>query len=336
MMDKECDNIRYRYNFSENWSQVEPDLIYNRFDLICKSGGGYLLCTDDSNSKYIPVSVEGRESIIGCWGMVLSDHEIEQLAAFIFKHFHVEDVLVRCAVPKGRTKYAKRNDYVIVLPKTKDELDKRLSSKGRYNIRRTKRIIEETFGDFKLCEYTAQDEKAGEIINKYFELKKVTHHTDYHLSPEKYAEQFYVSHIYTLEVCKSTEILAVLMTCEQCENVYLENLTYDIKYARLSPGFIAYDLLLKRLAGKGKKAVFLGDGNLEYKKRYGSIEREVIYARIYNPKLSVWIKQRYLNIKYHVFSKLPDWIKNCYRNDSKGKAYDHENIIGIRNKTRSS
>lgn len=40
MMDKECDNIRYRYNFSENWSQVEPDLIYNRFDLICKSGGG--------------------------------------------------------------------------------------------------------------------------------------------------------------------------------------------------------------------------------------------------------------------------------------------------------
>lgn len=307
-MKNQFDNINCGNEFSENWKQVEPNFIYNRFDLICKERC-YLLCTDYNDAKYIPVSIEGREGIIGCWGMMLSDFEIEQVAEFLFKYFHVEDVLIRCAVPKGQTKYAKRNDFIISLPQTKDELNERLNSKERYNIRRRKRSIEETFGDFKLCEYLAQDKRVSELISKYFELKKVTHNTDYHLSPEKYMEQFYVSHIYTLEVCEGREILAVLLTCEQCENVYLENITYDIRYARLSPGLIAYDLLLKRLTDKGKKAVFLGDGNLDYKRRYGSLEREVIYAKIYNPKLSVQLKQGYLKLKHDVFLKLPDWIK---------------------------
>lgn len=70
-------------------------------------------------------------------------------------------------------------------------------------------------------------------------------------------------------------------SCEQCSCVYVENLTYNEQYSKYSCGKALYDIFLARMIEKGKKEIFLGGGNLEYKKKYGSVEETVYHCVVF-------------------------------------------------------
>ena len=162
--------------------------------------------------------------------------------------------------------------FRIKLPDNIEQLDLRLSSKGRYNIRREKRLVNDSFGDYQFVECMPNTTLAGILMESYLEFKMKTYGKDYGLNLEEYCKKYHVSKIYGLLLGEEKIVGAVLLSCEQCPCVYLENLSYNPDLSKYSLGKIIYDEYLKSLVEKEYKELFLNDGDYSYKKRYGSIQ----------------------------------------------------------------
>lgn len=254
---------------------INPNMIYNRCDLW--SDNSYLIKVSDAdNVHYLMAAIEGKQCYIGIWLMKIPQKVLQEVEKIIFKKYPIITT-IKYEYALVRTGYAlSKNHFKIDLPDNEEQLRSRLSKKGRYNIKREKDILIKTFGSFLVQEYTAGD-CPKEIINCYFKFKKATHNINYHMSSSEYINKYHVSHIYVLYI--DGIIGAILLSCEQCPIVYIENLTYDLKYSKFSCGQILYDIYLTKLIQKGFRELYLAGGNLAYKKRYGSTE-EVIYNGI--------------------------------------------------------
>lgn len=259
---------------------MSPNFIYNRPDMFADTYSVYEII-NNSKRIYIESYAEGDTIVLGIWLVPITEEELAELTNYIFKNNHGARYIkyeYGCAlVGEGY----KKNHFRIDLPDTTEELHKRLSSKGRYNLKREKRIIDEQIGTSAFNEYTG-DNVPDCIITKYFEMKRKTHGIDYMLSPKEYLSHYHVTNIYTLSA--SDTMLAIIFSCEQCEVFYIENISYDIDYAKYSPGQVIYDMYLTRLVEKGCKKLFLAGGDLDYKRRYGSIEEETYNSTIFRNK----------------------------------------------------
>lgn len=140
------------------------------------------------------------------------------------------------------------------------------------------------------------------------------------MSPQEYVKRYYITNIYYMK--NDNEFTVILLSCEQCPVVYLENIIFATKYLKYSLGQIAYDMYLKRLIEKGKQEVYLLGGDYAYKKRYGSKKRMVVEYSIIRKSIKsyfcIYGKRRLVKI----FSFLPDNIKKDYiQNDNKVGLY---------------
>lgn len=257
-----------------------PNFVYNHFP---DDGGSFVVyqCNDETKIYYLSVHFLSEDRAeIGLW---LNPIPVKVLQILIRKLFRENKKLKTISYknsyyPLGQC--TKRNHFRIYMPKTTMELEDRLSSKGKYNIRREKRILEKDFGRYTITEYEVGN-APDNVLNTYYELKKVTHHIDYDFPPSEYMERHQVSHIYVLRLGSAEKVAAMILSCEQCSIVYLENLTYDTAYSRYSLGQILYDIYLMRLIEKGKTEIFLGGGDYDYKRRYASVEEETYNGTIF-------------------------------------------------------
>lgn len=244
--------------------------------------------------------------------MKLTYQDILLLKDFVFRTCRSIDkiTVLRALADDGFPIKSIKNDFHIVLPNSSDELDKRLSKKGRYNIKREKRIVADTFGACLLTHISANDTKAISVTDRFFEFKKETMGSDYGMKAETYLNNWYVTDIYYLSF--GERIASILMSCEQCENVYLENITYDAELANYSPGQIAYDYYLKELIKKNKKMVYLLGGDYDYKKRYGSVETKVAELTYVRKNIKSFIKVYGKQFLIVIFNIMPQPVKNIY------------------------
>lgn len=274
---------------SNDWEQICPNVINNRFDLIYNDETG-LLKIDEKLVAYHRIN---QEIFLGCYLMLFDKSEINRIAAYFFDM--QPDVLAvnftKLKKADGVKGNSITNDFHIVLPNNIEEIDSRLSKKGRYNIKREKRIIEDDFGSIEFREYDVMENvlEANNLVSWFFAQKLATHCRDYGMSAEEYIKKYNVSHIYALY--GKSELLAVILSCEQCPIVYIENLTYNEKYSKYSCGQVLYDWYLKRLVEKGKEQLFLSGGDLEYKKRYGSTEEFVMNIKVYRNSIRGSVKK---------------------------------------------
>lgn len=67
---------------------------------------------------------------------------------------------------------------------------------------------------------------------------------------------------------------------------------------------VLYDIFLARMVEKGKKEIFLGSGNLEYKKKYGSIEESVYHCAV--------LRIAFIQLFYVTKRKLMSLIQGMY------------------------
>ena len=138
-------------------------------------------------------------------------------------------------------------------------------------------------------------------------MKERTHGTVYNLDENEYCIKYHVSDIYTLTIGDSNRLASVILSCEQCPMIYLENLTYDQELADYSPGQILYDEYLKQLISKGAKGVFLLGGEYGYKKRYGSIEKQIYNSTVYRNcfiNTEKWAERKVRNVGH----RIKEWI----------------------------
>lgn len=278
--------------------KIHPDFIYNRVD---KCSDNYILLHVENgwSDFYIVASLHGKFAELGSWMAQVSDLSLKEIARFLFKENpEIEYVFYRNTITDRPSMV--KNHYHICLPNTYQELQGRISSKGRNTIKRKIKNIKMTFGSWSLVEYGS--EVPDYIFQTYFRLKKMTHGIEYNMTGKEYVEKYYVSNVYVLSF--ADEIAAILFSCEQCPIAYLENLTYDTRFKEFSPGLIVYDLYLSSLIVKGKRELYLEGGDYDYKKRYGSMETMVGEGRIYR---SLGIKLKYGLRSYyyrHLFWKM--------------------------------
>ncbi|WP_197018700.1 GNAT family N-acetyltransferase [Selenomonas sp. ND2010] len=291
----------------DGFDEVEPNFIYNRCDLMndCK----VQLLKYFPNQLYITLKIKKNIGTLCVWGMKLSYSDVKFLIDYVLKNYAGIDkveVMRVCADETYPSKYFK-NDFHIDLPNKIEDLERRLSKKGRYNIRREKRIVMDDFGTYSFRHIKSNDRQASAITEKFFELKQKNMGSDYRMDAESYLRNWYVTDIYCLSF--GGRIAAIIMSCEQCDSVYLENLTYDDVFANYSPGQIAYDLYLKELIKRGKKQIFLLGGNYEYKKRYGSIEKTVAEFSVIRNSVKSYVKIYEKELLIRCFNVIPKSVQ---------------------------
>lgn len=275
----------------EGTYNTNPDVIFNRFDLLYNSNQ-YIYIVADAQQWTVPYKIEGNIAFLGLYLVEIPKNIFDELIHFIFQqNRHIHKIYLK----RSRNNYHKHirqgNHFRIELPDTFDSLLERLSKKGRYNYKREKRLLH-NIGDVEYMHYDTQA-SLNNIVAVFFSFKYKTHGRDYHMLPEEYVKNYSVSDAYSMQV--NGKIVAVLLSCEQCECVFLENLSYDIEFEKYSVGFQIYVFFLSEMIKKERKHIFLGGGEYEYKKRFSSIEEITYDGYIYKTtwgKLQSVLKNR--------------------------------------------
>lgn len=268
---------------------ISPNFIYNRFDLWKDSTDQREVSLWHYRSAnydfFYEVLVRETEAKLGLWLTPLDKDTLSRIVKAVFRAFpQVSIVKMENVFAPTFGLCLARNHFRIELPDTEDALAQRLSSKGRYNLKREKRILSEKFGSYRIDHYAPLSQEAEDAWRFYFINKERTYGTTYNLDAEAYCRKYHVTDIYTLLLDNEKRIAAVFLSCEQCPIAYLENLTYDPELYEYSPGQILYDEYLKLLIKQKVKGIFLLGGDYSYKKRYGSIEDNVFNCTVYrNP-----------------------------------------------------
>lgn len=293
-----------------------PNFIYNNFHKFSNSNindNSVIEVLTNGERFRIPISYTGKQAELGVWLGEIPQSVISSISKKVFAdHRKIEKIVYLNSLVEYENATT-NNHFRIVLPNSVEELKGRLSSKGRYNARRENRILKEQFPDLTQNTYSV-DEYPDSVFLEYFKMKKTTHGTNYNMTAEEYIQKYHVSNIYSLSA--GDKILAIILSCEQCPIVYIENLTYDVEYAKFSPGKVLYDSYLEILINKGFSELYLAGGNLDYKKRYGSIEDTVYSGIIYrNSKVKKHeMKQKQKQDKIsEIYTNLPETVKNIYR-----------------------
>lgn len=292
-------NMVQQIDISTKVNSISPDFIYNRADIFCKN---YILLNvrHGSNNYMLEVRLHGNHAELGIWMMKVTGKEFDEISKFIFTRYKEIEYISFYYAISDRV-FTKGSHFHVVLPKSYEELEMRISSKSRYNMRRMRKQAIAEYGSIELEEFENEN-IPSDIISAYFEMKKKTHNVSYLMTSDDYLARYHVSNAYVLYL--GEKIAAILLTCEQCPIVYLENLTYDMEFSNYSPGMIAYDMVLERLINKGKESIYLGGGDYSYKKKYNSVETAVTDGKIYR-SLAITIKYKVIDYyNKHLFWKI--------------------------------
>lgn len=299
----------------EEDARVTPDVVQNRFGSLY---GKYTLLEleEGGRSLFVPLYVEGQAARLGLFLSDASSAALAELCRFVFSQFPVRRIDWDCSLaPLGRCCVRRNhpaNHWKVTLPASADELWSRMSRKSRYNRRREEKNLLERLcggsplsdganpgsdgrtpdaggnsqeaGALVMTEYEGASSIPSSVVETFFSFKKKLMDRDYGLSPAGYLARYHVTNAYTW-TC-GDRIVAIVFSCEQGQNVFLENLTYDPELEEFSPGFHLYALVLERLIQKGKTALFLGGGQQPYKSRFGGIEDACYNVEAYRSPLA--------------------------------------------------
>lgn len=246
------------------------DYIYNRPDLFTDNREAFEVAF--GGNKYLIQVVYNNDQAELCIRLSnIPEQAALMLCDFIFKqHPEVQKVhMVQVYFQLGQA--VETNHIRVVFPKTVEELNARLSSHTRSEIKRKHRRLIAEHGETHFVEYDRKN-ITDRIVNTYFEFKKRTHGRDYGMTPTEYLDAYHVTNAYVLYVNDS--IIGVWFSCEQCDTVNAENFSYDDRYSWYSPGILVHQFALKRLVEKGKKQIFLGDGHQGQKLMFGSVDEK--------------------------------------------------------------
>lgn len=287
----------------DNVRRISPNCIKNRFDLQGAEDFDLIQYKDRTEELVLMVKYENITAYPGLYLVPVSEKALKKIIKFIFKKKKKIRYLVYetgyCSIGNEAVQ---TNHFRIDLPEDSESLQARLSKKGRYNIAREKRILEQEFGSWSVKSYPASASEAKAVLDRYFEYKSVTHGERWkNTNHNEYCKKYGVSTVYALTLGEEENIVAVILSCEECPVVYIDNITYASDLAKYSLGQILYDEYLKILISKGVKELFLLGGNYSYKKRYGSREETVYNCRITkNPgmiKLKVFVWNTLVKLK---------------------------------------
>ena len=286
-------------------SQIDPDFIYNRFDLFCDNY--ILLMAEQGEERHVvEARIFNNYVELGVWKMYISNALLKEVSKFFFRKYH-NIRYTRFFFCNTDGKYKEVTHFSIEFPDSIESFLQRRSSKSRHRLNKQRHQAEREIGPISFQEY--KKEECPEEIVKCYNLWKARSHQIGKIEAQSYFQRFHVSDIYVLYF--GNNMAAMMFSCEQCPIAYLENFSFDIHYARYSPGQQIYEYVMTRLIDKNFKRVFLAGGDYDYKRYYSSIEEKlydgVIYRNMYH-RIRYNIMTYYNKHLYWKIKKMKDLI----------------------------
>ncbi len=281
-------------------SEIKPDFIYNRFDLFCDNY--IVLMAERGQEKHvIEVRLFDNYAELGVWKMHISDALLKEISDFLFhKYTFIE--YTKFFFCKTTGNYKKVNHFSIGFPDSAESFLQRRSSKSCRRLNNKRHQAEREVGQITFFEYNIRN-CPEEVIKKYNIWKERTHHIGIIENINSFFQKYHISNTYVMYY--GSNIAAILFTCEQCPIVYFENFSYDSQYSKYSPGQQIYEYMMIRLIEKKTRCIFLGGGDYDYKRYYGSIEEQLydgvifrnIYQRVKYNLITYYNKHLYWKVK---------------------------------------
>ena len=258
------------------------DFIYNRFDKQKAEGTiGIIKINIPDGPLFVQYLITGKTIKLGIWLLKLDACVLKKIRNLLFKKYKFVTSIEFPFIQQPLGYYIRKNHYSLSLPDSR-VFDEMLKKKHYRESFKRERELSSLLGERKLEIYDASN-CPERIIDFYFENKKKTMNIDYGMTKESYLYSYHVSNVYALFF--GDTLVSVLLSCEQCEKVYLENLSYDSAFARYSPGKLVYIYFVKEMIKKQKRSIYLGGGDYEYKKYFNSICEEKIIAIAYRSRI---------------------------------------------------
>lgn len=256
------------------------DLVYNRFDLIYSDDFTEEIYEYNGELYAVLVHKDNESAFINVWGKLFSQRLFDLIIDSVFlKHPDVLQIVITKAYNNYKDVMYETEDIILQIPDSVDELLSRIKTKHRYNLRRNRNFIEETLGAITIENYS-KDEIPNEIVHCFFEWKAKTHGTNYYLSEQAYLDKYHVSDCIIVKA--GDRPISILFYCKVNSTVYLENLSYDSKFEKYSPGFLGYVTFLEELIHQKCKILYLGGGNYSYKRYFGTDVNKAYSGNIYS------------------------------------------------------
>ncbi len=262
----------------------EPKIIFNRFDLMF--GGDFDLLKVDE--FYVPLRIKKSKAVLGLYLTKVSPQAIEELIDYIFKNYKkVKKIEFKhCLTPVPGVKPA---PHWHVELSNKEDFDKALSNKTRYNTKWYPKKIREEVGEFEIKHFS-KDKISQGVVDKYLEFKRKTHEFEWKKDHDKYLDEMYITDAYAMYIKGEIKAIAFMVTID--DEVFLENLTYDVELSKYSLGSVIYYHALIDMMEKGIKKVYLLGGTLDYKRRFNGIETQTYTGTVRKPNmLKYWFNE---------------------------------------------
>jgi len=246
------------------------DFIYNRFDKQVGRTFVTIKICDKTTERYVQVLLDKESAVLGVWLLDFNRSQLLSMCKLIFKKFKKIKTIT---IPFSSTRIGcsiKKNHYDLNIL-SEDLPEKSTRRKHWREILKQRNDLSKMFGNENFIDYKITN-CPREIMDNYFDWKMITHNISYGLSPTEYFKKYHVTDVYVLSY--GNKVVSVLLSCEQCSKVYIENISYDVKCRESSPGKLIYIYYLETLFKKGFRTLYLGGGDYEYKTYYGSTKRE--------------------------------------------------------------
>ena len=145
---------------------VKPNIAFNRLDIKFENDFELLEIQYNSKIQYVTIHLAPYYCQLGVYMMELDKKVFDAMIKFIVKTFKINRFYLVQSV-NGNKQAIKSGHWLLSLPDTQEEFDKRFSSRTRYNRRIKRKNLEKDYD----CKFTHH--KISELDEKFFEDFKV-------------------------------------------------------------------------------------------------------------------------------------------------------------------
>lgn len=256
---------------------IHANISNNRFDLYEKDFEYVTL--EYADTKYAIEYIITNGNCIP--GIFLSDIPYLVMKSFVrYVFLHGAKKVTYENVPWGEGVCRIVTQRMLDLPDTYDNLLKRITSKHRYNVRRQRRILDESGVEYGECNST---EEIDNTCNDFIKTKNQYIKKNIALTGEQYRLRWDIDYanFYKLD----DEFVGGVLAASKGKIVNLVNLVYDDRLAKYSLGNDAYVRFLEEMINRNKTAIYLGGDKQDYKKHFDSYTISLWQGVIYKSRL---------------------------------------------------
>lgn len=325
---------------------VDPDMIYNRFDIKYSGDFDVVKIKYFNKEQYIAFHIDEQNvCYVGIYMTKIKQRTFDKMLIFLKKkykniaYFHITQSLIKSNELDNKV------HWLLELPKTVDEYWAQFSSKTRSERRRKIKKLKQQYNT-EFLHYTGL-EINSDLIKRFFELKTQTETQIYYDTDEQGVEQMLskdtnITDAYIIKINGKIEAIEMCSLTGD-KDAYFINLTYNTEYSGI--GMMAYYYAIEQLIERGFKRIYLGGGNYKYKKECKAIKSETMSGDMNTKSPIQMFMDKFIQCtdeKNHKIVKIFG-IKFKYKNEKKAfskfkilrKHFVNANVIGSGNKIRT-